>query len=617
MNRQGVARMHRGRRQRLRGIGLAAASLLVGAALVAQTGVTTDATWNDTEWAHNTVGTVDCTNPAGAFATRGEGRVLSGSLLGFDLDTIAEAKGVEVTNNGERAIVDPDGAIPSPADPAYADPLHVESLSTVDVNLGKGILKLPLNNDTGVLGQFAEAESTGTSRSAAGYVTETGGIGLDPGTGYPELATLSLSDLLSTINPTVANALTDIADVSLVAGAVAGRSALDACAIAWGSDVSSHLVREYLAASLDLDIDSPTVGALVTAASGSVSQLQTAVNGLTSNTGLTSAIATGVTGLLNAVLSGPDGSSLLRLGQVEVSVLSASIDLSSVQTLLTSPFGDDGGVLTVHPGDGLIRVSTAALLEAAYPGAYSSGLNGLPPNTNLLQDPAVLTALNTAIGNALSGWVADVNAALYTAIDAVVIDVSISIDLKVEVVLVLLPVWVEIGSIEASVSGRLSEPTVSADLVLLPGLLPVVTTLLNGLLKPVLDLLLSELLAGLPAIVFGAVNDVLGTFRTLPTSVRTLTTPIVNAVSLVYNTLFLNGVVTVVVNAQNDPLSGSTEPLDWTGLPQGRYDVAAFRIGVLGALAANDVRLYLGRGSVGVNCSVAHAAVPGSPCANY
>lgn len=89
----------------------------------------------------------------------------------------------------------------------------------------------------------------------------------------------------------------------------------------------------------------------------------------------------------------------------------------------------------------------------------------------------------------------------------------------------------------------------------------------------------------------------------------------ISAVSRLYAGLFLNGVVALTVNAQNDPAAGGPEPADWTGLDPGRYDVAALRIGVLDALGQSNVRLYLGRGSVGPGCSMAEFA--GSGCTDY
>lgn len=590
------------------------AAVVVSGALLVQGSVTTDATWNDSEWAHGTTGTLDCADSEGAFATRGEGRVLSGSLLGIDLDTIVEASGVAVTNDGTRSL-EHGGTATSLGDDAYADALNVALLSAVNVNLGQGILQLPLDNSTGVLGQYGQAQSTGHSRGASGFVTESGAIALQPESGYPELATLSLSALLGSVNPPVAGQLANVADVSLTIGAVTGRAEVDGCLSAWAGDATAGLVREYLASSLDLDVTSDTVTALAAGVEATVAALQETVDALVGDDGLASSIGTGVAALLNAILSGPDGSAILRLGTVTVDVLEATIDLSAVQSLLDSPFGDDDGVLSVDPSTGAISVSTAALLESAYPGSYSSGLNGLAPNTDLLADPNIAAALNGALGAALADWIADVDSALSSAIDAVELDVSVTVRLQVEATLIIVPVWVDIGHISASVSGPLSGLTASTSLVLLDGLGPIVSGLISGLLSTVLNLLLSTLLGDLPGIVAGAVEGTLSALRALPPTVTALTDPILATVSLVYSSLFLNGVVAVTLNAQNAPASGSPAPADWASLESGRFDVAALRVGVLGMLAENDVRLYLGRGSVGATCTMPALAAGG--CAGY
>src|SRR5690625_3203270 len=98
-------------------------------ALAAQGAVVSNASWTDREWDHAAIGAVDCADPEGAFLTRGAGRMLSGGLLGVDLDTVVEASGVVVTNDGTRAFHSPSSAQPAPADPAYADPLNIALLN--------------------------------------------------------------------------------------------------------------------------------------------------------------------------------------------------------------------------------------------------------------------------------------------------------------------------------------------------------------------------------------------------------------------------------------------------------------------------------------------------------
>src|SRR5690606_27059244 len=145
-------------------------------AVVVQGAALTDAAWTDDEWVNSTVGTIDCGAAEGMFQTRGEGRVLSGSLLGFDLDALAEAHGMLVTNDGSEVTHTPVGAVPASEPDAYSDPLSVTALSAVNVNLGQGVLQLPLDNETGVLSQYAQARDNGASAGAAGYVTDGGAV---------------------------------------------------------------------------------------------------------------------------------------------------------------------------------------------------------------------------------------------------------------------------------------------------------------------------------------------------------------------------------------------------------------------------------------------------------
>lgn len=577
----------------------AVAAIVASVALVAHGGVMTDASWNDLEFAHGAVGTLDCT--AGAFATRGEGRLLSGSLLGVGLDRVAEVGGMVVTNDGSRSRPDPASAAPAGPD-AYADPLSVEALSAVNVSL-PGVLQLPLDTDLGLVGQYAQAGSDGTAVGAAGALTSSGGIALDRHGEYPELARLSVSQLLAHVDPTSAAALGNVTDVSLVAGAMTGRAQVDGCALAW-SGAASAIDRDYLAASLRTDIESPTVGALVRGVSGAIDSLESAVTRLGSDDGVISGITSGLIGLVDRVLVGSN------VGSIQVR---GDIGFAAVRSITSGSFGDEGGVVTVDPTAGTISVDTTALLAAAYPSRFSDGLNGLPPNTDVLSDPAIMDALTVALRTAATEWITDVEAALVTAIDSVRVSASAQIGGQL-LVAGLVPVWVPV-TIDVEVDDvtladlRTRIVPATASLVLGAADAPL-APVVRALLAPVLDTLTADFgrLVGI------AVDGVLSPFASLTPAVEALADPIVAAVSTVYSTLFVSELVSVTVNAQNDPADRSTEPRDWSTMPDGRYDVAALRIGVLDALGAHGVQLYLGRGSVGPGCVLAEAPLP---CAGY
>lgn len=595
-----------------RGAGVAVAAIVVSLALVAQTSITSEAAWNDREWDQAAVGTVSCASPNGAFASRGEGRVLSGSLLGINLDTLAAASGVRVTNNGTRAVYAPVGAVPAapPTTEAWADPLNVTALSAVNVNLGNGILKLPLDTSTGAVGQFGQAQTTGNAAGAGGYVTESGGIGLAPATGYPNLATLSLSQLVNSISPSTAALLGNVSDVSLTVGAVTGRATMNGCTSAWASNAVTGVTREYLASSLRTEISSPTVGGLLTGVTGAVQSLKTTVSGLPTNTGVLNQIKSGTETLVNGVLSAASGLGV-RLGSVTIRSLQVNtLNTSALDALLTQPFGDPGGILTVHPTGGTVSIDTAALLATAYPGTYGSGLNALPPNTNLLSDPTVLAALTSALTTALNSWIAHVDTVLNDTINSISVSVGIDVILQLQVC-VLVCTYVPLIKIISTTSGTLTALTTSTSLEVL-GL---------GLLTPLLDALVgnvvSALVSGLSGVVKTGVDVAANTFRSLQTAVTnlsTLTSALLNTVSQAYNVIYGPGIVSVMLNVQNDPVSGMPEPPDLASLPTGRYEVSAIRVGVLEAVGGG-ARLYLGRGAVGPGCS--HAEIAAGGCSGY
>lgn len=543
----------------------------------------TDAAWVSNEWVHagdpdgqEGMRTVDCAAPDGAYATRGNGRVLSGSALGIDLDTLAQVTGVETTNDGSRAQVSPGTATDSGED-GYSNPLNVVVLQALELDLTE-VLQLPLDNSTGVLGQYGQAQSTGLSSAGAGFVDGTGAISVKPGGGYPQLGTLRLSSLLDSLGYDLGTVLSGVADVSLEIGAVAGRASLDGCDYMWGADIKDVLDREYLAAGLVTEIDSPTVGTLSQTVSGLVTTLNGAVAGLVGNGGVASELLTGLLGVVD-------------LGVVSTSqseITGATIDLTAVSDLATATRSDEAGAVAVNFGEGTIRIDTAALLARAYPDEYGNGLNGLDPNTNILDDPAVVEELSEALTEVLADWVDAVDDAVQAALDGLRIEAQLVVSV------------IPLSTVNIAIDASLDELEAGDGINATGGL--VLSGLVNGATG-----LIGPVLAG---IIRGALPAVSATLSELDLAVD----PLVEVVADVYSALFLDGIVAVTVNAQNDPSTGDAEPADWAGLPDGRYDVAALRIGVLDALGDADVRLYLGRASVGMTCSIATAE---QECAGY
>ena len=545
----------------------------------------TDASWNDHEWvASGPVQTVDCTDPETTLAGTAAGRVLGGSLLGLDLDTVAELDGVRATTDGEDAWATPAAASPVAGVPdAWRDPLDLMVLSALGLS-ARG-LTLPLDTPVGVVGQFAQAHPQGDFFGAAGAVTDSGLLELEPDGGtYPTLASLDLKNLVDSVVPSLGTLLSQVTDLSLQVGAVGSRAAvLDACdqvfAGAWTPQ------REYLVADLDLELASPLVSDLVTDVEGLLTALETAVAGIAGDQSLVSGLVSGVSDLLGSLLG------VASLGTAELE-LSASVNLEAVRTLLVEPVSDSGGVLVVRPGDGTISVDLAALLAEAYPGEYSDGLNGLDPNTSLLGDERVLATLVLALTDALDQWTSSVQLAVDQALDLVEVHLVGEVAIMAPVLLAV----TKVASLELEVSGTLgellaNEAQVDSHVELL------------GLISLPTGPITNRLLEGLGSVVGGVVQGaLLPSLSPVVTLVGGTVAALTTLVSQVYTALFLDGVVEVTLNAQNDPALGDPEPEEWAGIPQGRYDVAALRVGVLDALGALGVYVHLARSSVGPLC---------------
>ncbi|WP_162605947.1 choice-of-anchor G family protein [Jiangella aurantiaca] len=171
--------------------------------------------------------------------SRAGARFLDGTVLGTDLDEIAELAGVEVENLGDPEAV------------TEANPLDVTLLDSINVTLEGGV-QLPLSDiiKLGAVNQWATAEDGATSHAATGAVADNGAIGTGVDAGFPANATFDLTDLLG-------EGLTDtIADVELELGAVSSEAHLEP------SGDEFEVARDYEIAGGELRVTVPLLGQL-------------------------------------------------------------------------------------------------------------------------------------------------------------------------------------------------------------------------------------------------------------------------------------------------------------------------------------------------------------------
>ncbi|WP_396290266.1 choice-of-anchor G family protein [Curtobacterium sp. KT1] len=295
---------------------------------------------------------------AAPVASTAEGRFISGSALGLNLDDILTVTPADAVNTGGAADTD-------------VHPLDVTALNAVNVNLGGGLNLLGNNGilTLGAVNQYAAANADGSSVAASGAVTNTGGIGVGGQDGVPQSnATLDLSGLIGTdLAGALANAQLEVGAVSATAAQAAGPDGAQ--------------TGDYGIAGLDLSLTSPALGATVTDLRTTLGTLQPTVDNLEN---------------LLAVL-GP---------LVEVD------GIPNLVTVLDSATGDvtsADGSITANLQTGAITVDVAAVLTNA-----GLDINNLPANTELLPyiTDALTTQLLPAVTTALQGVVTQLTASL-------------------------------------------------------------------------------------------------------------------------------------------------------------------------------------------------------------
>jgi hypothetical protein len=597
-------------RRRLRALVAAAAgSALIGTLMIPASA----ASWTDREWIHANAATLNCAAMDSA-TTRGAGKLLGGELLGMDLDTLAEVEDVVVLNDGTASSVDPQNATIL-GDDAYANPLNVEALQSVNAEL-TGLLVLPLGAEAGMVNQFGQAKDTGYSAGAAGAVSDSGGIDLHPETDpkLPRFATLELGEVLDqALGEGNGAGIANLADVRLGIGAVASRATLDACAAEWQGNIYSALKRQYAIAGLDAELDTPLAGDLVSTVDSTLGTLESSVETLAGPDG--------------ALVLGPDGlgpvlGDLLLDEENMEADLGLTVDLSAVRTLLTEPISDTEGTFVIDPQRGTVTVDLAALLGPEH--QASVGLNGLPPNSQLLINSAALNTLSGALTSALDDWTARIMTAVNQALDAIEVQLSITLPITLMddgLLGELLPV--EVGTLSITVGDAATGTGVSlaalgagqADVKVALKPSGVCSGILVGSLCSVVDDVIDALADFDSNIVLGPLigdfvfNELIGSIDGLGTDLPAQVDPLVSVVSGALSGLFgRNSALSLVANAQNLPDPAELEGLDpsWTernpwpdldGTEQ--YDVAALRIDVLGPLGLAE--LELARSSVGPN----------------
>ncbi len=308
-------------------------------------------------------------NPNAAWA---QARFLSGDLLGTNLNDIAEIQPAEAANDGSQDVQWDD------------DPLRAEILGTIPIQTPNGV-QLNLGDwlDSGVVGQYAQAESSGASMAATGAAGDDGGVGIGrTETGASGDLGLNLTMLL---NQSFAKVLTDL------------RLNLDG--------VSSQAVAQlneasgaYTVADATLTFTSPAVADLSEKVTRALDGVDDNLIAIGSDDG---ELGNAVDKVLDPVL-GAVGSS----ADVTVSIDSDLQD--TVNDLLKSKYGN--GAVSFDLQSGVVSVDLQTLL--------GGDINSLAPNTEILSDKVinkVLLGITDTVATLADQIVDRVRSALHNA----------------------------------------------------------------------------------------------------------------------------------------------------------------------------------------------------------
>ncbi|WP_323987437.1 choice-of-anchor G family protein [Microbacterium plantarum] len=566
---------------RTRSVVAIAAVAVVG---VPMTVTATTAAWNTAEWVHGEVGTstLDCADGTG-FASVASGRFLSGSLLGLDLDPLADLEQMVLALDGAGDVtVSPSNAIDLGSAPpesyVYANPFDVTALSAINVDLTGFTVGLP-GAALGAVNQYARVTADGSVAGASGLVNDSGAVLVSdttPPASLPARARVGLSGILP--------AVTGIADANLEVGAVAASSQVDGCALLrdqlWGETApASAVVRDYGIAGLGLQLDAPVVQSLVSTTTTAVNTLGGVVGQLTGPGGLIgSSIGAGVDAGLPGILTTRVG------GNVSITGLDL---LGSVATLLNTPLTD--GVVTIDLQAGTIDVDLDALLPS---------LNNAAPNTEIVLNDAVLNPIVDRAGVLLDNWSSQIVAALTAELREATVTVALEAVVAAPGIGILPGLNVLtadigfVGPLGALLDGT-AVLTIGANAVgtgaavdaLLTALgLPNVSQLLSTV-RQLGSSLVSTLANTLTTTITGALTTLGGTLATAVTAVITALGSVVDA---------LPSVVSLMVNVQPDQPNA---PPDATftaasGESTAEYKVAALRLGLADGLGGIAVATF-------------------------
>ncbi|HWS50543.1 MAG TPA: choice-of-anchor G family protein [Microbacterium sp.] len=271
------------------------------------------------------------------------GEILSSELLGAALLEAASTASGNPSDEGPNS-----------------DPLNLEALGALSVNLGGG-LTIPLISEAGgpglldlgevgTLNSFASSPTATSSFASAGAVTDDGTIAIDPDEDPGEYgpATVNLIALLEQLGLTgVTDEVVD--GLSLEIGASASTASVE----------NGVTDSEYVLAGAEFNLSSPLVA-----------DISDALDGLLTGVGTTLDTAVGDGGVIDSIVGAIDldlgipGVAAITVGGGSASIngLPAAIEAATT-TLLATPLTDANELVSIDLGTGVVTIDLEQIDE--------------------------------------------------------------------------------------------------------------------------------------------------------------------------------------------------------------------------------------------------------------
>lgn len=551
-------------------------AIIVAAAAFLSLSSGTDAAWTDDEYVGTAAGVMIAGNCSTTtlFRTESAARQLSGLLGADELDSLAALQGLSVENARGTVSVAPASAIQiNPV--TFSAPLEASALGSPLLSATLGLDAAA--GEAGAYNQWGRATGSGQAAAAAGTVNDQSGAIDATGTAdgsatMPRSASINLSSLVPA----------SAADMTLDIGAVASSAEVDACLLVNGWPTPNPVPvenRTYGIAGADLKAGVPSVQSMAAATTSAIDDAVDDLAALDDPGGqVTTTINTGI----SALVQGAAGS--LTLGTVDTVITIGTLDLSGVQPLLTGTISD--GVVTIDLSNSSATVNLAALRGGA------NGFNGLPPNTVIGIDQALLQEVSQRTTALLAEWSSGMALALEQALEAATFTMQTQVVLRADVPLLgtVDVARLSIGyatTLGAFLDGSAPQPTITTEVLsgALSGLdtllTPILTALNNGT-GTVVQGVLVPALQGTSGVIPTAVTGIEGAADGVTAELDAILDP-------------LAGVLSLTINVQPDqPGAPVTSAAAGNSAP-GEYKISALRIATLG----NAAEIYLATASAG------------------